>query len=289
MTGKLYYEDAYLSEFEAGVEEVRITDEGLLIRLDATAFYPEGGGQPADTGRILLEDGTVLIITDVQEEEGDVWHKAAFSDKQDIPSVGSQVTGMIDWDRRFDHMQQHSGEHIVSGMICSEFNCDNVGFHMGEDTVTIDYNTRISYEQALEIERRANAYIWQDHEFKAWWPSEDELASIDHRSKKELDGNVRITSFPGADTCACCGVHVSTSSQVGLVKFISAKNFHEGTRLELLCGRRAYEYLSMNHRANKSTAVLLSTPFRRGRHTQTIPHSDTARHILLLTHSHPNH
>ncbi|MCQ2512702.1 MAG: alanyl-tRNA editing protein, partial [Lachnospiraceae bacterium] len=162
-------------------------------------------------------------------------------------------------ERRFHHMQQHSGEHIVSGMICKAFHCDNVGFHMGDDVVTIDYNVRISYDQALEIEAAANKYIWENHEFVELWPTAEELETIDYRSKKELSGAVRITKFPGADTCACCGTHVKRSGEVGLVKITSAHNFHDGTRMELFCGKRALDFLSMNYRANKDVAVLLST------------------------------
>lgn len=264
MTEKLYYKDAYMREFEAVIEEVREKESGLLVRLDATAFYPEGGGQDADTGILRTESGKELTVIDVQELDGDIWHlvneeQAKGSVSADEVRPGMKVCGFIDWDRRFDHMQQHSGEHIVSGMICSAFDCDNVGFHMGEDTITIDYNTRISLDEALEIEARANQYIWEDHPFIESWPSADELQNLEYRSKKELSGAVRITSFPGADICACCGTHVSSSAQVGLVKIISAKNFHEGTRLEMYCGKRAADFLSMNYRANKDTAVLLST------------------------------
>jgi len=255
MNGKLYFEDAYIKDFEAVVTEVKSDNDSVKIKLDRTAFYPEGGGQPADHGFLLSDEGKKVMITDVRETDGVIWH---FTDSE-ILLPGEKVRGCIDWDRRFDHMQQHSGEHIVSGMICRRFNCDNVGFHLGEDVVTIDFNTRITYEEALEIEDRANRYIWENHPFIQMWPDEHELNEMEYRSKKELSGNVRITSFEGADTCACCGTHVSGSAQVGMVKFISARNFHEGTRLELLCGKRAMEFLSVNHRENKKSAVLLSS------------------------------
>ena len=259
MTEKLYYQDTYLKEFTAVTEQVSVSEKEVRVSLDRTAFYPEGGGQPADTGMIRTNDGTAFAVYDTQEDNGVIWHYIKTADTSLIPQPGDQVTGIIDWVRRFDHMQQHSGEHIVSGMIFSRFNCDNTGFHMGEETVEIDYNARISFEEALEIEREANEYIWQDHAFTEIWPSAEELKEIHYRSKKELEGDVRITSFPGADICACCGTHVRSSGQVGLVKFISAKNFHEGTRLELLCGKRAADYLAMNFRENKAVAVMLST------------------------------
>ena len=268
MTEKLYYKDAYLKEFDAVITEVRDKDGKLLVALDATAFYPEGGGQGADTGMITLAEEAgasdapaTFRVIDVQEADDIIWH--TIEDATDDLKEGVRIHGTIDWARRFDHMQQHSGEHIVSGMICREFHCDNVGFHMGEDVVTIDYNTRISMEDALRIEEMANQYIWEDHPFVVTWPTAEELRTLEYRSKKELEGAVRITSFPGADTCACCGTHVATSGQVGLVKFISAKNFHEGTRLELFCGKRAVDFLSMNYQANKKIAVLLSTKEER--------------------------
>ena len=306
MTQRLYYQDAYLKEFTARIEEIRYEECSVKLRLDRTAFYPEGGGQGADLGVLEFADGTRVKVSDVQEEAGEIWHtvseelpagtKGEMPDekgeagsirntvsaelpagtKGEVPDVqeeagsirqmafgklseGTEVLGRIDWERRFDHMQQHSGEHIVSGMICRRFHCDNVGFHLGEDAVTIDFNAPVSMEDALEIEAQANAYLWENHPFEECWPSAEALKTMEYRSKKELEGAVRITSFPGADTCACCGTHVSSSAQVGLLKFLSAKPFHEGTRLELLCGKRAAEYLSMNFRVNKEAAVLLST------------------------------
>jgi len=257
MTEKLFYQDAYQTEFTAQIQEWIEDKKGIRVRLDRTAFYLEGGGQGADHGTLELEDGRTLQVKDVHEADGEIWHYIEAGGTAGDTTSGTAVTGRIDWARRFDHMQQHSGEHIVSGMICRRFGCDNVGFHLGEDMVTIDFNVRISMEEALEIEEQANTYIWEDHPFEVLWPTTEELKTLEYRSKKELSGDVRIARFPGADTCACCGTHVSGSAQVGLVKFLSAKNFHEGTRLELLCGRRAMEFLSMNYRENKAAAVLL--------------------------------
>ena len=234
-TEKLYDQDAFLREFDAVVTECYEGKDGsCLVPLDRTAFYPEGGGQPADHG--VLGGAAVL---DVQEREGRVLHTC----DRPLP-VGRTVRGVIDWDRRFDHMQQHSGEHIVSGMLCAAFSCDNVGFHMGADTVIIDYNAPMTWEQVLEVEDRANRYIWENHLFRAYYPTPEELAVLSYRSKKAIEGPVRITEFPGADRCACCGTHVAASGQVGLVKFLSCQKLRDGVRLELLCGGRAMEYLS---------------------------------------------
>ena len=168
-TEKLYDQDAFLREFDAVVTECYEGKDGsCLVTLDRTAFYPEGGGQPADHG--VLGGAAVL---DVQEREGRVLHTC----DRPLP-VGRTVRGVIDWDRRFDHMQQHSGEHIVSGMLCAAFSCDNVGFHMGADTVIIDYNAPMTWEQVLEVEDRANRYIWENHLFRAYYPTPEELTVL---------------------------------------------------------------------------------------------------------------
>ena len=233
-TEKLYYQDPYLTAFTARVLSCEKSKSGWAVVLDRTAFYPEGGGQPADHRTL----GAVQV-TDVHETKGVIFHTC------DGPvEIGTQVAGAVDWPRRFDHMQQHSGEHICSGLICARYGCDNVGFHLGADTVTIDYNADISWEQVQDIERLANRYIWESHPIHIWYPSPEELAALPYRSKKALEGPVRLTEFPGADLCACCGTHVAASGQVGLVKFVGWQKFRDGVRLELLCGGRAMDYLS---------------------------------------------
>ena len=233
-TVKLYYENAFLREFDGVVVDCRPQGKKWLVILDQTAFYPEGGGQPADHG--VLGGAKV---NDVHERDGVILHTC----DRALPE-GEAVHGEIDWPRRFDHMQQHSGEHIVSGMLCAAYNCDNTGFHLGEGSVIIDYNADIPWEGVLDIENRANRYIWENHSLVTLYPTAQELAALPYRSKKELTGQVRITQFPGADMCACCGTHVSRSGQVGLVKFIGWQKFRDGVRLELLCGQRALDHLS---------------------------------------------
>ena len=247
-TTKLYYEDAYLREFDAAVLSCREEQGRYLVVLDRTAFYPEGGGQGADHGTL----GGVNVL-DVHEKDGVIYHTC------DGPlTVGGTVTGQIDWQRRFDHMQQHSGEHIVSGMLCSTYHCDNTGFHLGADAVTIDYNADIPWEGVLDIERRANRYIWENHPIVIRYPEPAELAVLPYRSKKALEGPVRITEFPGADMCACCGTHVETSGQVGLVKFIGWQKFRDGVRLDVLFGQRALDYLALNWQQNSAIGRELS-------------------------------
>ena len=233
-TRKLYYEDPFMKSFAATVLSCEEAKGGCAVVLDETAFYPEGGGQPYDTGTL----GGAKVLA-VHEKGGVITHLC----DRPLPA-GTRVEGEIDWARRFDHMQQHSGEHICSGLLCERFHCDNVGFHMGSDSVTIDYNADISWEALLEIEEEANRYICEDHEIDIRFYRGAELEKVEYRSKKALEGDVRIVSFPGADCCACCGTHVLRAGQVGLVKFLSVQKFREGVRIELLCGDRARRYLS---------------------------------------------
>ena len=248
MTEKLFYADPFLTEFDARVLACEAEKGGFAVVLDRTAFYPEGGGQPSDTGVL----GGVEVI-EVHEKAGVITHKCA----SPLP-VGETVHGSLDWARRFDHMQQHSGEHICSGLICARYGCDNVGFHMGADAVTIDFNADIPWEELLEIESAANRYIYEDHAIDIQLHRGAELDAIDYRSKKPLEGDVRVVTFPEADCCACCGTHVARSGQVGVVKLLSVQKFREGVRIELLCGERAYRYLSAAWEQNRRVAQALS-------------------------------
>ena len=247
-TEKLYYADAYLRCFAATVVDCQEAKDGFRIVLDRTAFYPEGGGQPADHGEM-----NGIPVIDVHEKNGVIFHTC-----EKAVEIGTKVNCSIDWERRFDHMQQHSGEHIISGILCADYNCDNVGFHLGADTVTIDYNTEITYEQALAAEAKANAILWANEAVDIAYPDSETLAALDYRSKKELTGQVRIACFPGADTCACCGTHVAQSGEVGLVKFLSCQKFRSGVRLELVCGQRAMTLLSQNWQQNHAIGQALS-------------------------------
>ena len=247
-TEKLYYTDAFLKEFTATVLTCEPGKAGYLVTLDRTAFYPEGGGQPADHGTL-----SGVPVTDVHEKDGVIVHTV-----ENAVEIGETVTGCIDWARRFDHMQQHSGEHILSGILCRDYHCDNVGFHLGADTVTIDYNADISWQQALDAERKANEVIWADAPVEIAFPSPAELEKLDYRSKKELTGQVRIVSFPEADCCACCGTHVLRAGQVGLIKVLSCQKFRDGVRMEILSGQRALSYLGHVYDQARSVGQRLS-------------------------------
>ena len=237
-----------MTEFTAAVLSCEQSKEGWQVVLDRTAFYPEGGGQPADHGTL-----GGARVTDVREKEGLILHTC---DK--ALAVGETVTGVIDWARRFDHMQQHSGEHVVSGIICARYGCDNVGFHLGKDMVTIDFNHDIDPADLPEIEAQANAFLWSDTPIHIRFLEGEALKQAEYRSKKYIPGLVRLVAFPGADCCACCGTHVNTAGQVGLVKLLSCQKFREGVRIELLCGKRAFDYLSSTWEQNLAVSRALS-------------------------------
>lgn len=245
---KLYYDSPYIREFEATVVSCRKGKKDWEIVLDKTAFYPEGGGQPADTGFL----GGVRV-TDVHEKNGEIVHSA----DGPLPE-GERTVGRIDWERRFMHMQQHSGEHLVSGLIHARFGYDNVGFHLGADEVTIDFNGLIEWDELMEIEKKANEMIWQNLEISAYFPAKDELEAMDYRSKKELSGDVRIVSIPGGDVCACCGTHVRFTGEIGLVKFISMIHYKGGVRITMASGRKAVEDYENRRAQVQKISVLLS-------------------------------
>lgn len=247
-TVKLYEQDAYRKTFSSIVED-SISEKGIFkVALRETAFYPEGGGQPADHG--MLGDVKVL---DVQERDGIIWHTVS----EPLPK-GASADGRIDWERRYDYMQNHSGEHVVSGLICRTFGCSNVGFHMGSDVITMDFNTPMTWEQAMEIEERANRAIEMQIPITASYPTAEELADLDYRSKKELSGRVRILTIEGCDTCACCGTHVRTTAEIRLVKILSLQNYKSGVRITMVSGNRALEDYRRKHDGISAAARMLS-------------------------------
>ena len=245
---KLFYDDSHLQTFTATVLDCVEGKGGYEISLDATAFYPVGGGQPCDTG--MLADATVLSVS---EDNGKIIHLC-----NKPLSVGSTVTGTIDWERRLDHMQQHSGEHMVSGVIHRRYGYHNVGFHMGADVVTIDFDGPIPQEDLQEIENAVNVAIWSNLPVKCWYPTEEELPKVPYRRKKDLPWPVRIVEIGGYDSCACCGVHVQRTGEIGLIKLISCVKFHSGVRIELACGNRALQLMQNIFAQNKLVSQAFS-------------------------------
>ncbi len=203
----------------------------------ARSFYPEGGGQPADHGTLTLPDGARLTVTDVHEQGGVIWHRV--DALPDAAAPGTAVTGRIDWAWRFDKMQQHTGEHILSGILHQMFGAENVGFHIGSDAVRMDTSVPISAEGLREAELAANRIVWQNVPVLITYPTREELARMTYRSKKEIEGQVRIVTIPGADVCACCGTHTAATGAVGQIKILAAENYKGGVRLSIVCGERA--------------------------------------------------
>lgn len=250
MTEKLYYQDSHLSAFTARITGCEPAGEGYLLTLDRTAFFPEGGGQPGDSGRI----GGVFV-RDTQEKDGRILHYA----EAPLP-VGQTVECRLDREQRLRRMQNHTGEHIVSGLIHSLYGYDNVGFHMGERCMTMDYSGELTGEELERVESAANAAIRDNLPVRAWFPEETELAALPYRSKKELTGPVRIVEIPGIDRCACCAPHAAFIGEVGVIKILSAERHRGGTRLEAICGLDALDDYRRRFASTASVSRALSVP-----------------------------
>ena len=237
-TEKYFEADAYRTQAEGRILAIEPDGKGGgKAALDGTVFYPEGGGQPADRGTLTLADGTVLTVTDVHESAGVIWHTVA--SLPESVSAGAVVTEAIDWAWRFDKMQQHTGEHILSGILHRMFGAENVGFHIGSDAVRMDTSVPISAEGLREAELAANRIVWQNVPVVITSPTREELAALTYRSKKEIEGQVRIVTIPGADVCACCGTHTASTGAVGQIKILASENYKGGVRLSIVCGERA--------------------------------------------------
>ena len=247
-TRKLYYEDSHMTAFTATVLSCEKTEKGFEVVLDATAFYPEGGGQAADTGFL-----NGIRVKDTREREETVVHFCA-----EALEVSTVVEGVVDWEPRFHRMQQHSGEHIVSGIINRRYGYHNVGFHMGSDIITIDFDGVIPAEDLASIEAEANAAVWQNLPVKCWYPSEEELPHVPYRTKRQLPWPVRIVEVPGFDICACCGTHVKAAGEVGLIKLFTMMGFRGGTRMEMSCGSSALKLLNEAYEQNRQVSQAFS-------------------------------
>ena len=248
MTEKLFYQDSHRSTFTAIVQEVRPSGNGYEIILDRTAFFPEGGGQSSDTGSL----GGVSV-SDVQEIDGKIIHYT------DGPLVeGTEVEGCIDWTERFSKMQQHTGEHIVSGLIHKIYGYHNVGFHLGTDSVTLDFNGVVPKEKLHEIEQLANEAVAKNLPVQVLYPTDEVLSKISYRSKIEIEGQVRIVVIDGYDVCACCAPHVKQTGEIGLIKLVGMQNYKGGVRISMLCGFRALEDYYQKEKNNREIAVMLS-------------------------------
>ena len=229
MTEKLFYHDSHLKEFEAHVVSCEQAGDLFKIVLNQTVFFPEGGGQYADKG--VLGDVNVL---DVHEKNEIIYHTTG------APlEPGTKVYGKINWEERFEKMQQHTGEHIVSGIVNRRFGYQNVGFHLSDTYCTLDFNGPITKEQLKEIELEANKAVFENLDIDVSYPSKEVLAQMEYRSKIEIEGQVRIVTVPGYDVCACCAPHVKKTGEIGLIKLVNMANYKGGVRITMLCGFRA--------------------------------------------------
>lgn len=254
-TTELYYESAYIKDFDASVLSCEKRADGSFdIVLDRTAFFPEQGGQSSDYGVFEVSGGPAVHVTHASIKGGIITHRA-----DGALEAGTAVRGVIDWEHRFSNMQQHTGEHIFSGIVSSEYGYDNVGFHLSDSEVTMDYSGPLSTEDISRIEDKVNRAIWENIEVSCRFPSEEELKDLDYRSKKELTGDIRIVTVPGYDVCACCAPHVARTGEIGFLKVISCQNYKGGVRVSILCGKRAVDYLSEDHALAGELTGLLTT------------------------------
>ena len=291
----LYDDDAYAVSFDAlvvsaravPVEEIRGQAAKRLtpneqkaketavyyeIVLDRTLFFPEQGGQVSDIGtlRPIGSDCAVTVI-DAQINDGIITHTVCCEPAQPtndtagddavmtVLLAGTGVHGEVDFTHRFDFMQNHSGEHILSGTAHRLYGCDNVGFHLTENEMTLDFSKLLSPEEVAALEREANAAVYADKEIVIAYPSEEAAASIDYRSKKEIAGRLRIVTIEGVDVCACCAPHVHRTGEIGFIKVVKIMKNKGGTRLKVVCGWRAYEFLTSEYRLLHEASDMLST------------------------------
>lgn len=228
MTEKLYDKDSHLKEFTGTVLSCKKTGEKYAVTLNQTAFFPEGGGQQSDRGYI-----GGAYISDVQIKNGEILH---FADKP--LSVGQAYDCKLDFDFRFRNMQNHSGEHIISGIVHRLYGFNNVGFHLGAE-MTMDFDGELTRRQLDEIEDLANKAVYENLPVKAYYPTDEELKQLDYRSKLDLKENVRIVEIKGVDVCACCAPHVKATGEIGIIKILDFEKYKGGVRLIVKCGADA--------------------------------------------------
>ena len=266
VTEKLYDADAYCKAFTATViscEEAEDRKGLYAVVLNKTAFFPEGGGQYADTGTLqeFKKDcetplAGAVSVRDVQvSEDGIITH---YCDGAVTP--WAQVTGLLDWEQRFERMQNHTGEHLVSGTVHRLFGFDNIGFHLGDRDVTCDFNGELSDEQLREVEKVVNRAVWENVEVFEEYPDPATLPDLDYRSKLELTEDVRLVTIPGYDVCACCAPHVARTGEVGVIKIVNSEKAHGGTRVHMICGPWALDDYNVKQTNIMRIVDLTSTP-----------------------------
>ena len=246
MTIKLYNDNVMLKNCQATVLACEEKDGKFFVELDQTVIFPEGGGQLSDRGKI----GGVNVLH-ASEKEGRIWHEC------DAPlEVGAQVEVTLYWAVRLDRMQQHCGEHILSFVCWKLFDSNNVGFHMNEDTVTVDLDKALSEEELLQVEQESNAIIWENRPITVLNLESEEAAKLPMRKfNANLQGILRIVAVENADVCTCCGTHPPVTGMVGCLKIIRAERRKQGQRLEILCGARAMADAAKKNRILQNIAT----------------------------------
>lgn len=251
MTEKLFYENSYIQRFEAEVLACEKQEGSYEIVLDKTAFFPEGGGQSADRGFL-----NGIPVSDAREKNGIVYHTT----NQPI-HPGTPVSGEIDFKERFSKMQQHTGEHIISGIVHRRFGWHNVGFHLGSEIVTMDFDGALNADELADIEYQANEIAFSNRKVEISYPAKEDLDKLEYRSKIEIEGQVRIVTIPGVDVCACCAPHVNYTGEIGMIKIVDAQKYKGGTRVSMLCGFRAlHDYRTKERNINQISVVLSAKP-----------------------------
>lgn len=251
MTEKLFYENSYIQSFEAEVLACEKQEDYYEIVLDKTAFFPEGGGQSADRGFL-----NGISVSDAREKNGIVYHITS----QPI-HPGTPVSGEIDFKERFSKMQQHTGEHIISGIVHRRFGWHNVGFHLGSEIVTMDFDGALNADELADIEYQANEIAFSNRKVEISYPAKEDLEKLEYRSKIEIEGQVRIVTIPGVDVCACCAPHVNNTGEIGMIKIVDAQKYKGGTRVSMLCGFRALQdYRTKERNINQISVVLSAKP-----------------------------
>lgn len=257
MTERLYYDDSYLTEFDARVEKAETRNGKCVVALNRSAFYPTSGGQPFDTGTL-----NGAAVTDVfVDRDGEVWHEIDAELR-----VGEAVHGKIDWARRFDHMQQHGGEHMIAGAFYNLFGGLTIGLHLGAEVSSIDVELPdgATHMQETDIERvedYVNAHIQRDERVRCWFPDAEELAALPLRKRPTVKTHVRVVAMGDFEMVACGGTHPSTTGQIGLVKIVDASPAKGKLRVSFVCGKRAYNnYRSVYKRAWAAANLMATRP-----------------------------
>lgn len=264
---QLYDKDPYLKSVETTVNfSKKLAKEdasgaNYVINTKETIFYPEGGGQPGDTGVFILEDGSEIKVLDTRYgfiEDDDTPYILHYTNKP--LDANTKIVEKINWKRRFTHMQQHSTEHILSGLVYKKYDYLNVGFHLGREYTTIDFSGPVSYEQMQEIVRAANQLIYKNTKVTAKVFTPEEAQDIKYRSKVEIDNLIRLVKIEGADICACCGTHVKHTGEIGLIICTDVESYKGGSRITFYAGTRAFNYIRKQQEILNNLVTHLSSP-----------------------------